>query len=156
MRVLSIDDFSLPHMMAAADSRAQFDAALLFSTKYEPPKRLFADWPAWERTKARFFGYHRDLPPEVAAHMLGGVIVFEQHLGGQWVAVVDLQKAEEVKGFSVLSSQRPVLCRQHHESRRGKFISRGGSPDVSAAFLAASTRRSSHCPRSDMLVERLL
>lgn len=97
MRVLSIDDFSLPRMMAAADSRAQFDVALLFSTKYEPPSPLFGNWPAWERIKARFFGYHRDLPPEVAAHMLGGEIVFEQHLGGQWVAVVDLPKAEEAK-----------------------------------------------------------
>ncbi|HKT70215.1 MAG TPA: glycosyltransferase family 39 protein [Terriglobales bacterium] len=103
MQVLSIDDFSLPRMMAAADSRAQFDVALLFSTKYEPPSRLFGNWPAWERIKARFFGYHRDLPPEVAAHMLGGEIVFEQHLGGQWVAVLDLQKAEEAK--AVFSSQ---------------------------------------------------
>ncbi|HKW24158.1 MAG TPA: glycosyltransferase family 39 protein [Terriglobales bacterium] len=94
MRVLSIDDFSLPHMMAAADSRAQFDVALLFSTKYEPPTHLLGHWPAWERIKARFFGYHRDVPPEVAAHMLSGEIVFEQHLGGQWVAVVDLQKPE--------------------------------------------------------------
>ena len=108
MRVLSIDDFSLPHMMAAADSRAQFDVALLFSTKYEPPRRLFGDWPAWERIKARFFGYHRDLPPEVAAHLLGGTIVFERRLGGQWVAVVDLEKAEEAGN----SSQSPVLSSQ--------------------------------------------
>ena len=86
-------------MIAAADSRAQFDVALLFSTKYEPPRRLFGNWPAWERIKARFFGYHRDLPPEVAAHILGGEIVFEQRLGGQWVAVVDLQKAEEAKAL---------------------------------------------------------
>ena len=112
MRVLSIDDFSLPHMMAAAYSRTQFDLVLLFSTKYEPPKPLFGNWPAWERIKARFFGYHRDLPPEVAAHMLEGEIVFEQHLGGQWVAVVDLQKAEEAKAifqFSALSSWFSVV-----------------------------------------------
>ncbi|HKW68878.1 MAG TPA: glycosyltransferase family 39 protein [Terriglobales bacterium] len=112
MRVLSIDDFSLPHMMAAADSRTQFDVALLFSTKYEPPRRLFGDWPAWERIKARFFGYHRDLPPEVAAHMLGGTIVFERRLGGQWVAVVDLEKAEEAGNscqLSVVSCQLSEL-----------------------------------------------
>ncbi len=97
VRVLSIEDFSLTHMMAAADSRAQFDVALLFSTKYEPPRRLLGEWPAWDRIKARFFGYHRDLPPEVAARLLGGEIVFEQRLGGQWVAVVDLQKPEMVE-----------------------------------------------------------
>ncbi len=102
MRVLSIDDFSLAQMMAAADSRTQFDVALLFSTKCESPRQLFGNWPAWERIKTRFFGYHRDLPPEVAAHMLGGEIVFEQHLGGQWVAVVDLQKTEEARAGSEL------------------------------------------------------
>ncbi|HLK35068.1 MAG TPA: hypothetical protein VKT29_18365, partial [Terriglobales bacterium] len=96
-RVIRIDDFSLPHVMAAADSRTQFDVALLFSTKYEPPRRLFGDWPAWDRIKTRFFGYHRDLPPDVAAHLLGGEIVFEKRLGGQWVAVVDLQKPEAVE-----------------------------------------------------------
>jgi hypothetical protein len=112
VRVLSIDDFSLAHMMAAADSRAQFDVALLFSTKYEPPRRLLGDWPAWDRIKTRFFGYHRDLPPEVAARLLGGELVFEKRLGGHWVAVVDLQKAEEavVSGqLSVASSQLSVL-----------------------------------------------
>jgi 4-amino-4-deoxy-L-arabinose transferase-like glycosyltransferase len=107
VRVLSIDDFSLPQMMAAADSRTQFDVALLFSTKYEPPRRLLGDWPAWDRIKTRFFGYHRDLPPEVAAHLLGGVIVYEKRLGGQWVAVVDLQKAEEAV---VRSQDSGVSC----------------------------------------------
>jgi dolichyl-phosphate-mannose-protein mannosyltransferase len=97
VRTLRVDDFSLPQMMAAADSRAQFDVALLFSTKYEPPRRLFREWPVWERIKTRFFGYHRDLPPQVAAHLLGGEIVFQKHLGGQWVAVVDLQKPEAVE-----------------------------------------------------------
>ncbi|HJT01521.1 MAG TPA: glycosyltransferase family 39 protein [Terriglobales bacterium] len=106
MRVLSIDDFSLPHMMAVTDSRAQFDVAFLFSTKYEPPRRLLGDWPPWERTKARFFGYHRDVPPEVAAHMLEGEIVFEKHLGGQWVAVVDLQKPEMARAGNILASTR--------------------------------------------------
>ncbi|HEU5334889.1 MAG TPA: glycosyltransferase [Terriglobales bacterium] len=95
VRVLSVDDFSLAHMMAASDAKEQFDIALLFSTKYEPPRRLLGDWPAWDRIKTRFFGYHRDLPPEVGARLLGGEIVFEKRLGGQWVAVVDLQKAEE-------------------------------------------------------------
>jgi hypothetical protein len=95
VRVVSIDDFSLPQVMAAADAEQQFDAALLFSTKYEPPRRLLGEWPAWDRIKARFFGYHRDLPPELAARLLHGQIVFEQRRGGQWVAVVDMQKPQE-------------------------------------------------------------
>ena len=98
VRVLNIEDFALAHIMTAADSRSEFDAALLFSTKYEPPRRLLGEWPAWDRIKARFFGYHRDLPPEAAARLLEGEIVFEKHLGGQWVAVVDLQKPEQASG----------------------------------------------------------
>ncbi|HEV2114664.1 MAG TPA: glycosyltransferase [Terriglobales bacterium] len=96
-RVLRVDDFSLPLMMAAADSKTQFDVALLFSTKYEPPRRLLGEWPAWERIKTRFFGYHRDVPPEVGAQLLGGRIVFLKRLRGQWVAVVDLEKPEAVE-----------------------------------------------------------
>lgn len=123
VRVLSVDDFSLPQMMAAADSKPQFDVALLFSTKYEPPRRLFGDWPAWERIKTRFFGYHRDLPPEVAAHLLGGEIVFERRLGGQWVAVVDLEKPEAVENsvpgsqFSAIGSQLSALGSRLSEDR---------------------------------------
>ena len=113
VRVLSIDDFSLAHMMAAADSRDQFEVALLFSTKYEPPRKLFGDWPAWDRIKTRFFGYHRDLPPEIAARLLGGEIVFEKRMGGQWVAVVDLQKPEE----AVVSGQLPVVSCQSVSQR---------------------------------------
>ncbi|HEX6907937.1 MAG TPA: hypothetical protein VF154_15090, partial [Terriglobales bacterium] len=76
--------------------------------KYEPPRKLLGDWPAWDRIKTRFFGYHRDLPPEIAARLLGGEIVFEKRLGGQWVAVVDLQKPEE----AVVSGQWPAVSCQ--------------------------------------------
>lgn len=130
VRVLSVDDFSLAQMMAASDSKEQFDVALLFSTKYEPPRRLLGDWPAWDRIKARFFGYHRDLPPEVAARLLGGEIVFEKRLGGQWVAVVDLQKPEQavVSGqFPVVSDKRPAEMIGARRARRSSLATAGRS-----------------------------
>jgi hypothetical protein len=94
VRVVRIEDFSLSRVMAAAQRKQDFDVSLAFSTKYEPPHRLFADLPAWDRIKTRHFGYHVDLPPAAAARLLGGEIVFEQRRGGQWVAVIDLQRAQ--------------------------------------------------------------
>ena len=41
----------------------------------------------------RYFDYHSDLPPLIAAKMLGGTIVWEQQRGGQWVAVVEMNRA---------------------------------------------------------------
>jgi hypothetical protein len=133
VRVLSINDFSLPQVMAAADSRAQFDVALLFSTKYEPPRRLFGDWQAWEQIKARFFGYHRDLPPEIAARLLGGVIVFERRLSGQWVAVVDLQKPEAVEAVP--------SCQLSHLSCQRSDLSSGLSRHLELSRTPAGTPR---------------
>jgi hypothetical protein len=97
VRVVAVEDFSLEHILAAHDARTQFDVALLFSTKYEPAHPLLASWPAWDRIKTRFFGYHRDLPPGFAARILGGNMVFQQRRGGQWVAVLDLQRVESVR-----------------------------------------------------------
>jgi hypothetical protein len=91
--VVSIDDFSLPQILRAREAEPGFDAALLFSTKYEAAKPLLGEWPAWERIKTRFFGYHRDLPPQAAAELLGGIVVLEKRRGGQWVALIDLQRA---------------------------------------------------------------
>ena len=67
----------------------------VFSTKYEP--RYLLRLPGWERLQERFFGYHRDLPPELIARMLGARVVFEQHRGQQWVAVLQLDTVENAR-----------------------------------------------------------
>ncbi|PYX60923.1 MAG: glycosyltransferase, partial [Acidobacteria bacterium] len=63
MRVLRIEDFTIEQLMSAAEVKSQFDVALVFSTKYEPPQAFFERWKAWERLKTRFFGFHRDMSP---------------------------------------------------------------------------------------------
>ncbi len=90
--IVRIDDFSLAQVLAAADARSHYHAALVFSTKYEPPHLLRV--PGWEHLQQRFFGYHRDLPPQLIARLLGGRIVFEQHRHGQWIAVIQLDTVE--------------------------------------------------------------
>jgi hypothetical protein len=97
MQVVQIEDFSFEQVLSAADFRANFDVALVFSTKYEPVHPMLERWKWWMDVKRRFFGYHRDLPPEAAAQILGAKIVFHEEHKGQWVAVVELVKAQVVE-----------------------------------------------------------
>lgn len=108
MRVVRIEDFSLDEVLSAAEFRSNpansvpdssYDVALIFSTKYEPRAARWDRWQKWTELKSRFFGFHRDLPPPVAAQVLGGHIVFSEQRRGQWVAAIeiehsDLQEAE--------------------------------------------------------------
>jgi hypothetical protein len=93
--IVRIEDFSTSQILDAADARSSYRAALVFSTKFEPRHLLRV--PGWERLQERFFGYHRDLPPELIAHMLGARIVFGQRLGQQWVAVLEVESIENVR-----------------------------------------------------------
>jgi hypothetical protein len=91
-RVVRIEDFSASQVDVAARARGQFDVALVFSTKYEPPHALFENWDAWQRVKEKFFGYHRDLLPEDIAQRLGGTIAYHKEMNGQWIAVIVMAK----------------------------------------------------------------
>ena len=87
-RVLRIEDFSTSQIDVAAGHRSPLETALVFSTKYQPPHPLFENWDGWQHVKERFFGYHRDLPPEDIAQRLGGAIVYHKEQSGQWIAVI--------------------------------------------------------------------
>jgi hypothetical protein len=95
IRVIQIQDFSFDQLMLAKESN-DYDVALLFSTKYEPPRRLI-HWQFWERANARFFGMHADIAPDLAAQMLGGTIVMQERRNGQWIAIVEIPRIRNVK-----------------------------------------------------------
>lgn len=95
VQVVRIEDFSLDEVLSAAEFRSNFDVALVFSTKYEPTHPLLDRWKKWEEWKTRYFGFHRDLPPAAAAHILGGRIVFSEARQGLWIAVIEMEHAEE-------------------------------------------------------------
>jgi hypothetical protein len=97
MRVVRIEDFTADEVMGAAQERGRFDVALVFSTKYEPARPLLRDWRTWEKLKMRFFGFHHDLPPEIAAQLLGGRVVFTEKRSGQWVAVIELERVYDAQ-----------------------------------------------------------
>jgi len=101
MRVVRIENFSLDEVVSAADFRSHFEVALIFSTKYEPSRSLLDHWSRWVEWKTRFFGFHRDLPPAAAARILGGKIVFSEARGGQWIAVIEMERVEEARASRV-------------------------------------------------------
>ena len=97
LRVVKIEDFTADEVVGAAQERSRFDVALVFSTKYEPPRPLLERWRAWERIKTHYFGFHRDLPPAIAAQILGGRVVFTEKSAGQWVAVIEIERVYEAR-----------------------------------------------------------
>jgi hypothetical protein len=93
--VVRIDDFSLEQILSAAEARAHFDVAMIFSTKYEPAHPVLNRWRAWEKIKTEFFGFHRDLPPTAAAQVLDGDVIYQASRNGQWIAVIEVRRAIE-------------------------------------------------------------
>lgn len=87
VKVVAIDNFSLSQIEAATQLPG-YDAALVFSTKYEagntPSWLRFGDGD-WNR---RYFGYHYDLPPALIAKLLHGDLVWRIRSRGLWTAVI--------------------------------------------------------------------
>lgn len=92
VRVLRLENFTLEQMQSAAQVRGDYQLALVFSTKEEPRLLLNPRW--WQRLQARYFGYHHDVSPELAAQLLGGRIIYRQRRGSQWVAVIAVETIE--------------------------------------------------------------
>jgi hypothetical protein len=103
MQAVRVENFALEAMITAAQSAGDYDVALIFSTKYEPPPEV---WDLWRtqadlrmRWKSRFFGYHKDLPPGSAAKILGGQVVFSERHHGQWIAVIEMNSKKRTTDF---------------------------------------------------------
>lgn len=120
MRIERIENFSSDEIRALAavnqarDSLTPYDVVLAFSTKYEPSFDL-TDRQPWSGFKSRFFGYHRDLPPDTIAQILGGRIVMQEHRRGQWIAVIAMEtpvdarvhRPDEAAGYGFSSADGP-------------------------------------------------
>jgi hypothetical protein len=90
--VVAIGNFSGAEIEKAAEMRDDYSAALVFSTKYDPP-RLWLGLGRWnEKFDERYFDFHRDMPPGLIARVLGGQVVWGREHKGQWVAVLQLSR----------------------------------------------------------------
>jgi hypothetical protein len=85
--VYRLEDFTEGQIAKAAEEPEKYSAALVFSTKYDPPP-LVNFGPKGESMEERFFGLHHDLPPEAIAHQLGGTMVWKSEQQGMWIALI--------------------------------------------------------------------
>jgi len=95
--VLRIEDFTAEQLFAATEIPDGFAIALVFSTKYQSPYRWLERYRIWQQWETKFFGYHRDVPPPVAAQILGGRLVYEDEQKGQWVGIIVLERIEQAR-----------------------------------------------------------
>jgi hypothetical protein len=86
--VVRIEDFTAGQVQVAAQEAASYSAAVVFSTKYDPPPGIFTLGTRSRALEERFFGLHHDLRPETIAKMLGGEMVWKGEDEGMWVGVI--------------------------------------------------------------------
>ncbi len=92
VRVVTIDNFSAPEIERAEQMTGTYNAALAFSTKYDPPHLLFGLGRRSEEWNRRYFDFHRDLPPWAIARALSGTITWGAERKGQWAAVLSFER----------------------------------------------------------------
>jgi hypothetical protein len=93
--VVAIDDFSAPQIDRAAQESQAYTAALVFSTKYDPPAPLL-DFGG-EALDERYFGLHHDLQPDRIAGQLGGDLEWRRDDMGMWVALIRFNHPVEAR-----------------------------------------------------------
>ncbi len=94
--VVPVENFAEAHLADAARDPSRYEVALVFSIKYQPTRNLLDFFPYWMSLQERYFGYHRDLPPEDAARLLGGRVVWREQRRGQWAAVIELERQTQL------------------------------------------------------------
>jgi hypothetical protein len=92
--VWAIDDFSERQIERAAAEPGRYSAALVFSTKFDPPP-LVVFGPRSQALDERYFGLHHDLSPEVIAHRLNGTIGWRAQDHGMWTGVLRFNRQFE-------------------------------------------------------------
>lgn len=91
--VFPIDDFSAAQIQRAAQDPGRYSAALVFSTKYDPPPLV----PFGRSLDEKYFGLHHDLPPEVIAHQLNGTLVWKKKDEDMWIALIRFNRQFETR-----------------------------------------------------------
>ncbi len=90
--VVRVENFSLAQLAFAAQQRDSYDIVVIFNTKYEPPGSLMRRLGPWRRLQERYFDFHSDVSAQEAAQMLGGRIAWHADSGGQWIAIIEIDK----------------------------------------------------------------
>ena len=95
--VYLVPDFTAAGLALAADEPEKYSAALVFSTKYDPPSPLLSLGAKSEALDEQFFGLHHDLRPETIARVLGGTLVWKRDDDGMWIALIRFNRQVEAR-----------------------------------------------------------
>ena len=95
VKTTAIQNFSIEEIEKAAADPGDYDTALIFSTKLEPPPNRISLSRNHENTDAKYFDFHRDVSPSEAAALLHGDIVWQAHRKGEWAAVLHFPRIVE-------------------------------------------------------------
>lgn len=99
VRVAAVDNFSLPQIRRASQLAESFTVGLIFSTKYDTPHLWLSLGGRNRSFDTRFFDFHRDLPPETIARLLGGTVVWQEDRKGLWAAVLHFDRPLDARAF---------------------------------------------------------
>lgn len=87
--IVAIEDFSAPQIARAAALSPTWNAAFVFSTKFDPPPPArFVPGRDQQAADMAYFGFHRDLPPPAIARLLDGGVAWHAEQKGEWAAVL--------------------------------------------------------------------
>jgi 4-amino-4-deoxy-L-arabinose transferase-like glycosyltransferase len=97
LKVISIDDFTLPQIRKAAQEPDSYDTAIVFTTHFVTPsfRHYLLDHP--DSRRGREFAATRDLTPAEIAAILGGHIVWQDNQHGEWAAVLRFDRSYEAR-----------------------------------------------------------
>ncbi|HVU45239.1 MAG TPA: hypothetical protein VHD85_03875 [Terracidiphilus sp.] len=98
--VCGIEDFTAAQIAVAAQEPEKYSAALVFSTKYDPPQPLLSLGSASDALDQRYFGQHHDLGPEAIAQQLNGTLVWKRKDHGMWIALIRFNRAVEARIYT--------------------------------------------------------
>lgn len=87
LSVVPVRNFDAKQISHAMKDSRQYNLALVFSTKYDPPNLInLGQWN--NKINKRYFGFHRDLMPQAIAGQLGGKVIWQEERKGEWAAIL--------------------------------------------------------------------
>lgn len=111
--VVRIEDFTAAQIQIAAQEADKYSAALVFSTKYDPPPGIFTLGARSEALDERFFGLHHDLRPETISRMLGGELVWKRSDDEMWVGLIRFNRQVEARAKQPTPGEFLVAAASH-------------------------------------------
>ncbi|MDE3200209.1 MAG: glycosyltransferase family 39 protein [Acidobacteriota bacterium] len=106
-KVVPLEDFTAAQIERAAQEPEKYSTALVFSTKYDPPRLPYLMGHAGESVAETYFDLHHDLPARVIAKRLDGTLVWYGYSKGMWAGVIRFNRQIEAKWMPVDGPRAP-------------------------------------------------